>query len=137
MAISIDIGDRFDIHPTQKQVVGERLARIARHRIYGEDIADSGPSPVSAQRNGSDILVTFAQGPLLAYSASRPIAFELCNAARACRFVDAVIERESVRLDARDARDAAFVRYCWGDAPICNLYNDADLPAAPFEMAIE
>jgi sialate O-acetylesterase len=137
MAVAIDIGDRFDIHPTQKQIVAERLARIARHRIYGEAIADSGPSPISAQRNGSDILVTFAHGPLLAYSASRPIAFEVCDAARACRFVDAAIEGANVRLNARGAQGAAFVRYCWGDAPICNLYNDADLPAAPFEMAIQ
>jgi sialate O-acetylesterase len=28
------------------------------------------------------------------------------------------------------------VRYCWGDSPICNLFDGAGLPAGPFEMRI-
>jgi sialate O-acetylesterase len=136
LAVAVDIGDRFDIHPTQKTVVAQRLALLARHRIYGQDVADSGPAPVTAQRSGEIVTVTFANGPLVAYSASRPIAFELCDEARACRFVDAEIDGAVVRLDARGG-PAAFVRYCWGDAPICNLYNDADLAATPFELAVQ
>jgi len=29
------------------------------------------------------------------------------------------------------------VRFCWGDAPICNLYDRSGLPAGPFEIAIQ
>ena len=32
---------------------------------------------------------------------------------------------------------AGLVRYCWGDAPLCNLYDGADLPAGPFEIAVQ
>jgi sialate O-acetylesterase len=135
LAATIDIGDRYDIHPSQKQIVGERLARIARRMIYGEAIADSGPSPISAWRAGEDVVVRFTHGPLLAYSSNRPMAFEVCDAARVCRFVDASITGDDVRLDARGAA-AAFVRYCWGDGVICNLFNDADLPAPAFELEI-
>jgi sialate O-acetylesterase len=29
------------------------------------------------------------------------------------------------------------VRYCWGDAPVCNLYDAAGLPAGPFDVDIQ
>jgi sialate O-acetylesterase len=29
------------------------------------------------------------------------------------------------------------VRFCWGDAPVCNLYDKSGLPAGPFQIAIE
>lgn len=135
LAATIDIGDRYDIHPTQKQIVGERLARIARRMVYGEDVADSGPTPITARREGEDVIVRFAHAPLLAYSSNRPMAFELCDAARVCRFVDARIDGADVYLDARGVA-GAFVRYCWGDGVICNLFNDADLPAPTFELEV-
>ena len=46
LAVTIDIGNRDDIHPTNKQDVGKRLARAARHVVYGEKISASGAQPV-------------------------------------------------------------------------------------------
>ncbi len=136
LAVSIDIGDRFDIHPTQKLLVADRLVRIARGIVYGDDVVTSGPAPLTATRAGAVIVVTFEQGPLRAYSSNRPMAFELCDGERACRFVDARIDGPSVRLSDALPSDT-FVRHCWGDGPICNMYNDEDLPAVPFELAIQ
>ena len=42
LAVTIDIGNRDDIHPTNKQDVGKRLARAARHVVYGEKISACG-----------------------------------------------------------------------------------------------
>lgn len=136
LAVTIDIGDRFDIHPTQKSIVAQRLARIARRLIYGEEIVDIGPTPVATKRAGDAVIIDFDHGPLVTYSAARPIAFELCDTDRDCRFADAAIDGSRVKIDARGSTPA-FVRYCWEDAPICNLYNDSDLPAVPFEAPIE
>jgi sialate O-acetylesterase len=41
-----------------------------------------------------------------------------------------------VRLEAA-TKSAARVRFCWGDAPVCNLYDKSGLPVGPFEIAIE
>lgn len=135
LIVTIDIGDRFDIHPTHKTVVGRRLALAARELVYGDRIIASGPSPLSASKSGESVVVDFANGPLVTYSAARPISFELCDEARNCAFVDATINGSRVTLDAR-GQSSAFVRYCWADAPICNLYNEEDLPAVPFEAPI-
>ena len=34
MAVSSDKGDSLNVHPTSKQPIGERLARIALHNLY-------------------------------------------------------------------------------------------------------
>ncbi|MES1197631.1 MAG: sialate O-acetylesterase [Pseudomonadota bacterium] len=135
LATIVDVGDRYDIHPTEKLIVGERLARLARRMIYHEDIVDSGPTAMTAQRQGDAVVVHFTHAPLVAYSSNRPMAFELCDTQRACRFVDASITGDNVSLDAHGLTPA-FVRYCWGDGVICNLFNDSDLPAVPFELAV-
>jgi sialate O-acetylesterase len=140
LAVTIDIGDRHELHPPNKQEVGRRLARAARHVVYGEAISPSGPAAQAAFRENGRVVVTFdgVDGRLVAYSASEPIGFELCGADQAsCRFVRATIDGRRVVIDAGDgAADATRVRYCWGDGPICTLYDEADLPAGPFELPI-
>ena len=139
LAVTIDIGDPYDIHPANKQEVGRRLARAARSVIYGEDIPPSGPRPVSAQRTGNSVTVKFddVTEALVAYSSPQPIGFELCdNGPDSCRFAAATIEQNDVKLDAADIATATRVRYCWADSPVCTLYDEANLPAGPFEMPI-
>lgn len=140
LAVTIDIGDRFDIHPVNKQQVGYRLARAARHVIYGDSITPSGPVPTRAHRQDDAVLVDFTDidGALVAYSNDHPIGFELCAAAaNSCRYALATIEGNGVRLTAPNADDATRVRFCWADSPVCTLYDGASLPAGPFEIAIE
>lgn len=137
LAVAIDIGDRYDIHPTNKQEVGRRLALAARAVAYGETDVPASPSPRAAERSGTAVVVGFdrvGEG-LIVYGASRPIGFELCGP-EVCRFVDARVEGDTVVLDAAAVPDATAVRFCWADSPVCNLYGDAGLPAVPFEIPI-
>lgn len=140
LAVTIDLGDRYDIHPANKQQVGARLARAARHVIYGEKITPSGPTPLGARKQGDAVVVSFAdvEGRLVAYSNDHPVGFELCGASQdSCRYARATIDGTTVRLTAPNAADATRVRFCWADSPICTLYDEAALPAGPFEVAIE
>jgi sialate O-acetylesterase len=140
LAVTIDVGDRKELHPPNKQEVGRRLARAARHVVYGEPITPSGPLPVSARRDAEHIVVTFAdvEGGLVTYSSNQPIGFELCGAEQAsCRFVSASIDGGTVVIDGGlGGASATRVRYCWGDGPICTLYDESGLPASPFEVTI-
>jgi sialate O-acetylesterase len=140
LAIAIDIGERYDIHPPNKQEVGRRLARAARRVVYGEQIAPSGPVALSARRNGTNVVVTFGDvaDHLIAYSADRPIGFELCTReAGSCRYAEASIEGERVSLDAAAFAAATRVRYCWADSPVCTLFDTARLPAGPFQIDVQ
>jgi sialate O-acetylesterase len=140
LAVTIDVGEPRELHPPDKQSVGLRLARAARHLIYGDSVSPSGPVPRSAMRDGARVIVRFdaVAGALVAYSSNRPTAFELCAAEQSsCSFVDAALESDRVLLDAGAVKNATRVRFCWGDAPICNLYDQSGLPAGPFEIAIQ
>ena len=137
LAVTIDLGDRNNVHPTDKQDVAVRLALAARRLVYGEDVVASGPVPVSAVFASGRIAVTFAHADkLMAYGAKRPVGFEACDAQKHCGFVDATIQGGQVILDATRLPRPAFVRFCWADSPIVNLYNGANLPAVPFELAV-
>ncbi len=139
LVVTIDVGDPEDLHPPNKQAIGRRLARAARHVAYGEDVTPSGPRVASARVSEAGVEVRFAdvEGSLVASSAAQPIAFELCGADQAsCRFVAGSIADDRVVLEA-DGEPASRVRYCWGDAPVCNLYDRSGLPAGPFEIVVE
>jgi sialate O-acetylesterase len=160
-ATAVDLGDRYDIHPPNKQEVGRRLARLARHLVYGETtLAPSGPVPVSVRRDGDEIVVRFdrVEQALVAYGADAPIGFELCRAAgtpaaratasgdgaRAasetplvCRYAQARIDGDHVRLHDDPARPATRVRHAWADCPVITLFDRSGLPAQPFDLPVE
>jgi len=139
LAVTLDLGDRFDIHPTQKTIVGDRLARAARVLAYGDkDIAPGGPEAVAATREGGDIVVAFRQtnGGLLTYASNRAIGFETCAGA-VCTYADAVVAGDRVVLKGANAAGVTQVRYAWADAPFVNLFGADDVPAAPFRMDVK
>ncbi|ESQ83836.1 hypothetical protein AEAC466_10930 [Asticcacaulis sp. AC466] len=135
MAVSYDVGDRFDIHPTQKRQVGLRLALAARKVAYGEALK-LGPRPARVYRRGDDMVVDFqgVNGSLRAYGGKDVLGFEVC--ADACHFASAHIEGNSIVLPGEGRAEARSVRFGWADVPYLNLYDGADLPASPFAMQI-
>jgi sialate O-acetylesterase len=140
LAVSIDIGEPRNLHPTNKQDVGKRLAQAARHVVYEEAIAPSGPTALAATLNAGQVIVQFGgiTDGLVAYSHSSPIGFELCGeTAESCRFADSRIEATQVLLAVPQGVPApTHVRYGWADSPVCTLFDRSGLPAGPFNMAI-
>jgi hypothetical protein len=138
LAVTFDFGDRSDIHPGQKKIVGERLARAARVVAYGEKITPGGPEAVSATRSGGDIVVRFANtnGGLRTYSSDMAIGFEVCGK-DLCRYAPARADGDTVTLKGAAAAGVTSVRYAWADAPFINLFSADDLPANGFELDVK
>jgi sialate O-acetylesterase len=139
LIVSIDLGVATDLHPPNKQDIGRRLARAARSLIYGDARSPSGPTPLGARRQDRAVVVDFAgtTGALVAHGAAVPVGFELCADSQAsCRYAEASLAGTRVTLVADNGSPATRVRFCWGDSPLCNLYDDSGLPAAPFEIAV-
>jgi sialate O-acetylesterase len=133
MAVTIDIGDRDNVHPADKQTVGARLALAARALAYGENVEYSGPLFRQAAPEGEGVRVWFdhTAGGLVAKGDALQ-GFEIAGEDR--RFVSgaARIEGKTVVVGGAGVREAKYVRYGWANAPTVNLYNSEGLPASPF-----
>ena len=132
MAVTIDVGNPKDIHPTNKLAVGERLARLALAKDYAKDVVPSGPLFKSARVQGAAIRVrfTFAEG--LRAAGTEPTGFAIAGADRKFVPAVAVIEGDTVTVRAESVTNPVAVRYGWEGAPDCNLQNAEGLPASPF-----
>jgi sialate O-acetylesterase len=135
LTVNIDIGDPKSLHPTNKQELGRRLAVAAQDIVYGQNVPPSGPQVERAVKSGNSIIVHLVRfsGNLIGLSGVN--GFELCGATQAsCRWAPAFIKGDDIVLE--NAGTATRVRYCWGDAPVCTLYDTSGLPAGPFEQKI-
>ncbi|MEP6900714.1 MAG: sialate O-acetylesterase [Actinomycetota bacterium] len=134
MAVTIDIGDAKDVHPHNKQDLGNRLAKIALAKIYGRKIEYSGPVYESMKIEGNAIRLKFshADGGLIAKTGALKY-FAIAGADRKFVWADAKIEGDTVIVSSSSVSTPIAVRYAWADNPEgCNLYNAAGLPAVPF-----
>jgi sialate O-acetylesterase len=137
LAITIDLGNPSNIHPTNKQPVGHRLALIAQRMAYGQDVACSGPTFKSLVVNGGEAVVTFDHvDDGLVARGGEVLGFEL--AGEDGKFVPATgkIKGPTVILEADGVSSPKAVRYAWSNDPKCTLYNTIDLPAAPFSASL-
>ncbi len=138
MAVTIDVGDKKDVHPKNKQAVGDRLARLALARIYGRDIADSGPTAADVARepdHGLRIKFADLHGGLVAKGGGALGGFEIAGADGKFVPAEAMIDGDSVVVRAPDVSGPKAVRYAWASwAEDANLVNAAGLPAAPFNL---
>jgi sialate O-acetylesterase len=139
MVVTLDVGNPHDIHPLNKQPVGERLALAARALAYGEDLVYSGPIFESAEFSEGKATVSFSSvGPGLVAAGGKPLyGFSLAGADGEFHAADALIEGDRVVVSSGEVDTPTAVRYAWENAPEGNLYNRAGLPASPFRSDVE
>ena len=134
MAVTIDVGDRKDVHPHNKKDAGNRLTRIALANVYGRRIEFSGPQFVSSAVEGDALRLKFSQlgGGLVAKEGALK-TFEVAAADGKFAPAEATIDGETVVVRSSGITAPVAARYAWSNYPDgCNLYNAAGLPAPPF-----
>jgi sialate O-acetylesterase len=133
LAVAIDIGEANDIHPKNKAEVGRRLALCGLAKTYGKRIEYSGPWYKSMKVSGNSIRLAFdhVDGGLSAKGGELK-GFAIAGADRKFIWAKAEIEGKNVTVSSPEVTSPVAVRYAWDIDPICNLYNEAGLPAVPF-----
>lgn len=146
VAVTIDVGDAIDLHPRNKQDVGERLALLALAKDYGQDIVCSGPLFKEAKMVDGKIRIGFdsiggglmigkkdGTNPVVEDKPGKLQQFSIAGADKQWFRADAVIDGSSVVVSSPDVPAPVAVRYAFSMNPQgCNLYNKQSLPAAPF-----
>jgi sialate O-acetylesterase len=136
MAVTIDLGEWNDIHPLNKQDVGNRLARAARNIAYGEKkTVPYGPVYRRMKIDNHRIILSFtdAGGGLIAMGGGELNHFAICGPDKKFVWAKARIEGNQVIVWSDAVPNPVAVRYAWADNPVgANLYNEEGLPASPF-----
>jgi sialate O-acetylesterase len=136
VAVTIDTGLVNNIHPYDKEPIGQRLALLGRHYVLGQSVEAHGPIFESMDIDGSEVTIGFSHASgLTTDDALDPAGFELAGA-------DAVwyaatgssVSGTDVILSSSSVAAPVAVRYAWSPAPVgeVNLVNSDGLPVAPF-----
>lgn len=136
MIVTTDIGNAKDIHPTNKQDVGLRLAAVALNNVYDKKQVYSGPIYKSQEIKGDQIILTFdhiGSGLSTSDNSNNVRGFEIAGADKVFHSATALIKNNKVIVSNENVKNPVAVRYGWADDDSAiNLFNKEKFPASPF-----
>ena len=134
LAVTIDVGDPYNIHPANKRFVGERLYRVASHVAYKETGVWTGPIFADFTIEQKTIRVKFTEtgSGLMTSDGGAVKGFEIKAHSGDYEPAEARIDGDTVIVSSPRVTKPVAVRYAWAANPDCNLNNREGLPAAPF-----
>lgn len=137
LAVTTDVGNPNDIHPTNKQDVGHRMALNALKLDYGQDVNYSSPMMDGVKFEGDKAVVTFthvADGLTAKDTYGYLKGFEIAGDDKVFHYAKAEISgRNTVTVSSPDVPKPVAVRYGWADSPVdANLFSSDGLPANSF-----
>lgn len=134
LAVTIDVGEAYDIHPRDKESVGHRLAKWALAKNYKKDLVYTGPLYSHYAIEGDAIRIYFkdSKSPLQLKNSDR-LSFIIAGEDKKFHWTtDVKIEGNTLLIRSKDVPFPRAVRYAWANNPAAILFNAADLPASPF-----
>ncbi len=135
-AVIIDVGEGRDIHPRNKQVPAERLARWALANDYDIDMHYQSPTFQSMEVQGNKAILTFdhvsGEG-LYSFDTNEVKGFSIAGDDKNFYWADAkVIGKNQVEVSSDQVSNPVAVRYGWAQNPVVNLQDRNGLPVTPF-----
>jgi len=135
MAVSSDLGNETNVHPTDKIPVGQRLAQLALHQTYHKKNVPAGPLVSGAKLHDNWVVVLFENNKGLHTSGNEPLrGFQLVNDKG--YFVKAAASKkdDKVFIQVPNGQAIKKVVYAWEPFTQANLVNEAMLPASTFML---
>ena len=133
MAVCSDIGFKNSVHPTNKKTVGERLARWALNKTYGENIIPSGPLPLIAKYTNGKVIISFQYvGENLKTSNRKSLRGFSVDGKNE---TEGLIINKKIIIETNKKPD--FIYYGWKPFSDANLVNAELLPASTFKIAVQ
>ncbi|ADE54028.1 sialate O-acetylesterase [Coraliomargarita akajimensis] len=137
MAVTLDIGDQYCIHPSEKKTVGDRLANWALGKTYEiPNIETTGPLYESHQLiDGGKVSLQFSNAPMGVSSFGKALTgFAVAGEDRIYHPAQASIGRSvgQVIVWSDQVTNPVAVRYAFENLPEASLFSVSGLPASSF-----
>ena len=132
MAVTLDLGHPTNVHPKNKQPVGERLANLALKHSYGRNVDAEAPRFMGWVNGVNKIHLRFDR-PV---TTKGDVEISVAGADRVFRMVAAHPTDSTglgLTLDPVDSASIESIRYAWENDPKPTLFGaQTHLPVAPF-----
>ena len=136
MAVTIDTGDAYELHPKNKKPIGLRHAYLALGKTYGFPGVHQGPVLQSHQVSGPTLVLQFGStgSGLMPARKGKLDAFALAGEDQVWHWAEATIVDQGVELSSPKVKKPVAARYAWAMNPSQRnlLYNKEGFPASPF-----
>ena len=133
MVVTLDIGNEFNINPSEKQTVGNRLAGLSLVNDYGKNLVASGSLFKKAKTEGNKLTVQFenVDSGLMAHK-ERLTNFEIAEADKNYNPANVKIVERTVVATNPIIKNPVYVRYAWSDIRNVTFFNKEGFPASTF-----
>ncbi|NQY10858.1 MAG: sialate O-acetylesterase [Flavobacteriales bacterium] len=142
MAVTLDIGEQYCIHPPKKKEVADRLLYIALNQTYGiESINYSGPVHDSTSISSDRVTIFFKHVEKGLYNiegfGKEIKGFEIAGEDKVFYPATAkIFGRSKVLVKSDQVKEPVAVRYAWSNWVEGTLFNGSLLPASSFRTDI-
>ena len=145
MAVVSDLGNLHDIHPNDKETVGQRLALLALKYDYGFDVKADSPTVKAARVEDGRFVVEFDHAEALyIYNPDRSLnaGLEICGEdgdwkpgkIKNLKGDKGNIASAKLIVEAEGVAKPKRLRYLHSRPWFGCLYNEVNLPVGPFEI---
>jgi len=134
MVVISDIADIDNIHPTNKQQIGYRLAQWALSKTYDRlDIIYSGPvyREMKIERKSIKLIFDYAENGFFV-KGGELVHFEIAGRDKRFLPAKAIIHKNMIEVFNKKVINPIAVRFAWDNTAIPNLFNVGGLPASSF-----
>jgi len=133
MVVTLDIGENYDFHPSNKHDVGNRFALLALNRSYGKNLIDSGPILKAIEKEGKYLNLYFINtGSGIMKIENEMTWFEVAENDKNYFNAEVDVYKDFIQLFSEKVIDPKYVRYAWSDTASATLFNIEGLPGTPF-----
>ena len=134
IAITMDIGDDYCIHPPKKKEVADRLLFNALNKTYGFTTIDfAGPTYESMEAKDGGLMLKFSNAETGVFAYDELEGFEIAGADKVFYPAKAkIVNRMDVFVESEQVESPIAVRYAWSNWTVGTLYDTNLLPASSF-----
>lgn len=138
IAVILDKGEFNNIHPIDKEPVGERLALQALYHVYGKISADEAYGAIYKSHEYTDggIMLTFEHaGDGFELKGEKALGFEVAGKDKKYHTADAWFKGDKIFVRSAEVAEPVYLRYNWTNYGEVTVFSKNGIPLAPFRTS--
>ena len=138
IAVILDRGEFNNIHPIDKEPVGERLALQAMYHVYGKISADEAYGAIYKSHEYTDggMLVSFDHASDgFDVKGEKIVGFEVAGKNRKYQSAEAEIRGDKIFVRSAEVAEPVYLRYNWTNYGEVTVYSKNGIPLSPFRTS--